>query len=38
MENEILKTLEERRWKEPTMPNPTLLPRLIKREGVTVGF
>jgi hypothetical protein len=38
MEDEILKTLEEKRWKECTIQNPTLLPRLIKREGVTVGF
>jgi len=34
MKNEILKILEEKRWKEKSIPDPTLLPRLIrKRKG-----
>jgi acetyl-CoA decarbonylase/synthase complex subunit alpha len=34
MKDEILKILEERAWKEVSIPDPTLLPRLIrKRRG-----
>jgi acetyl-CoA decarbonylase/synthase complex subunit alpha len=34
MKNEILKILEEKGWKERRIPDPTLLPRLIrKRKG-----
>jgi len=34
MKMEILKILEEKGWKEKTIPDPTLLPRLIrKRKG-----
>jgi acetyl-CoA decarbonylase/synthase complex subunit alpha len=34
MKDEILKILEEKGWKERTIPDPTLLPRLIrKRKG-----
>ncbi len=34
MKDEILKILEEKRWKERRIPDPTLLPRLIrKRKG-----
>ncbi len=34
MKDEILKILEEREWKEMKIPDPTLLPRLIrKRQG-----
>jgi len=34
MKNEILRILEEKGWKEKTIPDPTLLPRLIrKRKG-----
>lgn len=31
MKDEILKILEERRWKETVIPDPTLLPRLIRQ-------
>jgi acetyl-CoA decarbonylase/synthase complex subunit alpha len=31
MKDEILKILEERGWKETRIPDPTLLPRLIRR-------
>jgi len=31
MKDEIMKILEERGWKESTIPDPTLLPRLIRR-------
>ena len=34
MKNEILKILEEKAWKEMRIPDPTLLPRLVrKRKG-----
>ena len=34
MKDEVLKILEEKRWKEMIIPDPTLLPRLIrKRKG-----
>ena len=31
MKDEILKILEERKWKETRIPDPTLLPRLIRK-------
>jgi len=31
MKDEILKILEEKKWKETTIPDPTLLPRLIRK-------
>jgi hypothetical protein len=31
MKDEIIKILEERGWKETRIPDPTLLPRLIRR-------
>jgi len=31
MRDEILKILEEKGWKERKIPDPTLLPRLIRR-------
>jgi len=31
MKDEILKILEERGWKEMAIPDPTLLPRLIRK-------
>jgi len=31
MKDEIVKTLEEKRWKERPIPDPTLLPRLIRK-------
>ncbi len=34
MKDEVLKVLEEKKWKETRIPDPTLLPRLIrKRKG-----
>jgi len=34
MKNELLMMLEEKGWKEMKIPDPTLLPRLIrKRKG-----
>jgi len=34
MKKEILKVLEEKEWKERRIPDPTLLPRMIrKRKG-----
>jgi acetyl-CoA decarbonylase/synthase complex subunit alpha len=32
MKDEIMKTLEEKKWNERTIPDPTLLPRLIRKE------
>ena len=32
MKDEILKILEEKKWKECTIPDPTLLPRLIRKK------
>ncbi len=31
MRNEIIRVLEEQKWKESTIPDPTLLPRMIRR-------
>jgi len=31
MKDEILKILKEQRWKETRIPDPTLLPRLIRK-------
>jgi acetyl-CoA decarbonylase/synthase complex subunit alpha len=31
MKDEIMKILEEKKWKERTIPDPTLLPRLIRK-------
>ena len=31
MKDEIMKILEEKKWKETTIPDPTLLPRLIRK-------
>ncbi len=31
MKDEIVKILEEKGWKERTIPDPTLLPRLIRK-------
>lgn len=31
MKDEIMKVLEQKKWKERTIPDPTLLPRLIRR-------
>jgi acetyl-CoA decarbonylase/synthase complex subunit alpha len=31
MKDEIMKILEERGWKEGTIPDPTILPRLIRK-------
>lgn len=31
MKDEILKLLEEKGWKETRIPDPTLLPRMIRR-------
>jgi acetyl-CoA decarbonylase/synthase complex subunit alpha len=31
MKDEIIKVLEEKGWKESRIPDPTLLPRLIRR-------
>jgi len=33
MKDEILKVLEEKGWKERPIPDPTLLPRLIRKRG-----
>jgi len=33
MKNEILKILAEKGWKERRIPDPTLLPRLIRKRG-----
>jgi acetyl-CoA decarbonylase/synthase complex subunit alpha len=33
MKDEIIKVLEEKEWKEGRIPDPTLLPRLIRRRG-----
>ena len=33
MKDEVLKILEEKRWKERPIPDPTLLPRLIRKRG-----
>jgi len=33
MKDEILKILEKRGWKETRIPDPTLLPRLIRKRG-----
>ncbi|MGD8505235.1 MAG: CO dehydrogenase/acetyl-CoA synthase complex subunit alpha [Candidatus Bathyarchaeota archaeon] len=33
MKDEILKILEEKGWKERRIPDPTLLPRLIRKRG-----
>ncbi len=33
MKDEILKILEEKGWKEMRIPDPTLLPRLIRKRG-----
>jgi hypothetical protein len=34
MKDELLKILEEKGWKERRIPDPTLLPRLVrKRKG-----
>ncbi|UCH32796.1 MAG: CO dehydrogenase/acetyl-CoA synthase complex subunit epsilon [Candidatus Bathyarchaeota archaeon] len=32
MKDEILKVLEERKWKETRIPDPTLLPRMIRKK------
>jgi len=32
MKDEIMKTLEEKKWNERTIPDPTLLPRLIRKK------
>ncbi|MEM2975544.1 MAG: CO dehydrogenase/acetyl-CoA synthase complex subunit alpha, partial [Candidatus Bathyarchaeia archaeon] len=32
MKDEIMKILEEKKWKETTIPDPTLLPRLIRKK------
>jgi len=32
MKDEIMKILEEKKWKEQIIPDPTLLPRLIRRK------
>jgi len=32
MKDEIMKVLEEKKWKEQIIPDPTLLPRLIRRK------
>ena len=32
IKDEILKILEERRWKEMKIPDPTLLPRLVRKK------
>ncbi|MEM3458404.1 MAG: hypothetical protein QXW63_05150 [Candidatus Bathyarchaeia archaeon] len=32
MKDEIIKILEEKKWKEQTIPDPTLLPRLIRKK------
>ena len=34
MKDEILKILEEKAWKEVSIPDPTLLPRLIRKRRV----
>jgi hypothetical protein len=31
MEDEILKILNKKKWKEGRIPDPTLLPRLIRK-------
>jgi acetyl-CoA decarbonylase/synthase complex subunit alpha len=31
MKDEVMKILEEKKWKERTIPDPTLLPRLIRK-------
>ena len=33
MRDEILKVLEEKKWTERSIPDPTLLPRLIRKRG-----
>jgi hypothetical protein len=32
MRDEVVKVLEERGWKENIIPDPTLLPRLVRRK------
>jgi len=32
MKDEIIKILEEKGWKEMVIPDPTLLPRLIRKK------
>jgi hypothetical protein len=32
MKDEIIKVLEEKKWKESYIPDPTLLPRLIRKK------
>jgi len=32
MKDEIMRILEEKKWKETTIPDPTLLPRLIRKK------
>ncbi len=34
MRDEVLKILEEKGWEERVIPDPTLLPRLIRRRGI----
>jgi acetyl-CoA decarbonylase/synthase complex subunit alpha len=31
MKDEIMKTLREKKWKETVIPDPTLLPRMIRK-------
>jgi acetyl-CoA decarbonylase/synthase complex subunit alpha len=31
MKDEIIKALEEKKWKETVIPDPTLLPRMIRK-------
>lgn len=34
MKDEIIKVLEEKNWKEKVIPDPTLLPRMIRKKAV----
>jgi hypothetical protein len=31
MKDEIIKILEDKNWKETVIPDPTLLPRLVRK-------
>ena len=33
MKNEIIKVLEVKNWKETTIPDPTLIPRLVRSKS-----
>ena len=33
MKDELLRMLEDKGWEEKTIPDPTLLPRLIRKRG-----